>query len=112
VVLARLAGVYDDLGHSPSLAGMICRIAERRLTSRCYPADTSRGQAFVHLEDAVSALTAAVEHRHELPAELSSARTRPSASHTKGSSCFGSFWISDVEGAEKLPVCRVSCGLP
>jgi len=49
---------------------MIRRIAERRLTSRFYTADPSRRQAFVHLEDTVSALTAAVEHRHELPAEL------------------------------------------
>ena len=70
VVLARLAGVYDDRGHSPPLAGLISRIARRRLTSRFYPADPAVGQAFVHLDDAVEALALAVERREDLPAEL------------------------------------------
>jgi nucleoside-diphosphate-sugar epimerase len=70
VVLLRIAGVYTDTCDSIPLAHQMQRIYERRLTSRVYPGDTSRGQAFVHLDDVVDALVRAVERRHELPPEI------------------------------------------
>lgn len=70
VVLLRIAGVYDDQGHSIPLAHQIQRIDERRLTSRVYPGNTAHGQAFVHLADVVDAFTRLVERRAQLPPVL------------------------------------------
>jgi nucleoside-diphosphate-sugar epimerase len=69
-VLLRIAGVYDDTGHSIPLANQMQRIYERWLTSRVYPGDTSGGQAFLHREDLVDALERLVERRLQLPSEL------------------------------------------
>jgi nucleoside-diphosphate-sugar epimerase len=69
-VLARIAGVYDDRCHSIPIAHQIQRINERWLTSHVYPGDTSRGQAFIHLDDLIDALLLLVERRQELPPEL------------------------------------------
>jgi nucleoside-diphosphate-sugar epimerase len=69
-VILRIAGVYDDGCHSIPLAHQIQRIHERTLTSRVFPGDTSRGQAFVHLDDVVEALALAVERRPQLPDEV------------------------------------------
>lgn len=65
-VLVRLAGVYDEEGHSPPITNQIRRIDGKRITSRFYPADLGRGQAFVHLEDAVDAFAKIVDHRSGL----------------------------------------------
>src|ERR671918_2330346 len=62
----RIAGVYDDECHSIPLANQIQRIFERKLTSKVFPGDISRGQAFVHLKDVVEAIGKTVEHRHQL----------------------------------------------
>lgn len=70
VVLLRIAGVYDDRGHSIPLANQIQRIYERRLTGRVYPGDLSRGQSFVHLEDLADAMERVVERRNDFPPEL------------------------------------------
>ena len=70
VVLLRIAGVYDDHAHSIPLAHQIQRIYERRMTSKVFPGDTSRGQSFVHLEDLVDAIERAVERRRQVPADL------------------------------------------
>jgi nucleoside-diphosphate-sugar epimerase len=69
-VLLRIAGVYDDTGHSIPLANQMQRIYERWLTSHVYPGDTSRGQAFLHRDDLVDALERLVERRLQLPSEL------------------------------------------
>lgn len=69
-VILRLAGVYDDVCHSPPLAHQIQRIYERQLASRLYSGSTSHGQAFVHLEDVVDAIERAVERRRQLPPEI------------------------------------------
>jgi nucleoside-diphosphate-sugar epimerase len=69
-VLLRIAGVYEDSGHSIPLANQMQRIYERWLTSHVYPGDTSRGQAFLHLDDLVDALWLLVERRARLPGEL------------------------------------------
>lgn len=68
-VILRLAGVYDDVCHSPPLAHQIQRIYERQLAGRLYSGETSHGQSFVHLEDVVDAIERAVERRAQLPPE-------------------------------------------
>lgn len=70
VLLLRIAGVYDDRGHSIPLAHQIQRISERKLTGKVFPGDTGRGQSFVHLDDLVDAIEMAVERRPQLPPEL------------------------------------------
>jgi len=69
LVVLRLAGVYGDGCQSIPLARQIARIFERRLVSRVFPGDVSKGQAFVHLDDAVEAFARCVECRHALPRE-------------------------------------------
>jgi nucleoside-diphosphate-sugar epimerase len=66
----RIAGVYTDTCDSIPIAHQIRRIYENRLISHVFPGDTTHGQAFVHLGDAVDALRLTVEKRHELPAEV------------------------------------------
>ena len=69
-VFLRLAGVYDDMGRSAFLAQQIAGIYERRVLSRLYPGDIRRGQAAVHLEDALDAFADLIEKRKDLPPEL------------------------------------------
>lgn len=68
-VILRLAGVYDDVCHSPPLAHQIQRIQERQLAGHLYSGETSHGQAFIHLDDAVDAIEHAIDHRAKLPPE-------------------------------------------
>jgi nucleoside-diphosphate-sugar epimerase len=70
VGILRIAGVYDDRCHSIPLANQIQRIFERRLISHVYPGDTSRGQAFVHLDDVIDAFELSVNRRASLPDDL------------------------------------------
>jgi nucleoside-diphosphate-sugar epimerase/uncharacterized membrane protein len=67
VVIMRIAGVYDDLGHSIPIAHQIQRIYENRFIGHMYSGDLTHGAAFLHMDDMVEALVLAVEHRHELP---------------------------------------------
>jgi nucleoside-diphosphate-sugar epimerase len=69
VVLLRIAGVYTDRCQSVPIANQIQRIYERRLTSKVFPGDTSRGQSMVHLDDVVAAFRATVARRATLPRE-------------------------------------------
>jgi nucleoside-diphosphate-sugar epimerase len=69
VVLLRIAGVYTDRCQSLPLAHQMQRIYERRLTSKVFPGDTSRGQSFVHLDDVIDAFRATVARRTTLPRE-------------------------------------------
>jgi nucleoside-diphosphate-sugar epimerase len=69
VVLLRIAGVYTDQCQSLPLANQIQRIYERRLTSKVFPGDVSRGQSFVHLDDVVDAFRTTVDRRVTLPRE-------------------------------------------
>lgn len=70
VVLLRIAGVYDDIGHSPFVAQQISRIYEHRLTARFYPGMLCANQSFVHLDDLTDAIVRLIERRRDLPAEL------------------------------------------
>jgi nucleoside-diphosphate-sugar epimerase/uncharacterized membrane protein len=69
-VILRLAGVYDDVCHSPPLAHQMQRIYERQLAGHLYSGETSHGQAFIHLGDVVDAIERAVERRAKLPPEV------------------------------------------
>ncbi|MBA3912222.1 MAG: DNA polymerase III subunit epsilon, partial [Rhodobacter sp.] len=70
VVMLRIAGVYDDLAHSPFIAEHVARIYEHRLTAHVYPGMLCAGQAFVHLDDLIEAIAKLVTRRSELPTEL------------------------------------------
>lgn len=69
LVLLRVAGVYDDVGHSIPIAHQIHHIYERWTLSHFFPGDPSHGQAFVHLDDLVDAIELAVARRAGLPKE-------------------------------------------
>lgn len=69
-VMLRVAGVYTDRGDSIPLTQQVKRIYERQMTSHLFPGDTSRGQAFVHLDDVIEAIRLCVEKRKQLPDEL------------------------------------------
>lgn len=69
-VILRYAGIYDDVCHSPPLAHQIQRIYEGQLAAHLYSGETSHGQAYLHLEDAVDAIERAVERRAQLPEEI------------------------------------------
>jgi nucleoside-diphosphate-sugar epimerase len=65
-VILRLAGVYDEDGHSVPIAQQIRRIHQKEMESYFFPGDADHGQAFVHLDDAVACIAAAIDRRQEL----------------------------------------------
>lgn len=65
-VILRLAGAYDEGGHSPPLTQQIARIREKKLESHFFPGHQDHGQPFVHLEDTVAVFRKTVETRGEL----------------------------------------------
>ncbi len=70
LVLLRIAGVYDDTGHSPFLAEQIARIYEHRLIAHVYPGMLCAGQSFLHVDDLCDAIARLVERRQQLAPEL------------------------------------------
>jgi nucleoside-diphosphate-sugar epimerase len=66
VLVMRIAGVYDEDGHSVPIGQQIRRIYEKEIESYFFPGDAETGQAFVHLEDLAEAFRLAVEQRHQL----------------------------------------------
>jgi nucleoside-diphosphate-sugar epimerase/uncharacterized membrane protein len=68
-VILRLAGVYDDVCHSPPLAHQIQRIYEEQLAGHLYSGETSHGQSFIHLDDVVDVIERIIERRAQLPTE-------------------------------------------
>lgn len=70
VVFLRIAGVYDDLGHSPFIAEQVARIYEHRLAAHVYPGMLCAGQSFLHIDDLTGAIAHLIERRRELPPEL------------------------------------------
>lgn len=67
--LLRIAGVYTDHVQPPTLAHQIQRIYERQLASRVFAGDISHGQAFIHIDDLLDAVSRTVRRRKQLPAE-------------------------------------------
>jgi len=70
VVLLRIAGVYDDLGHSPFIAEQVARIYEHRLVAHLYPGMLCTGQSFLHVEDLTEAIARLIDRRRQAPSEL------------------------------------------
>lgn len=67
IAILRFAGVYTSTCRAPTLAHQIQRIYEHRLESHLYAGDLATGQSFVHIDDAVAAVVAAIDRRAELP---------------------------------------------
>jgi len=67
VLVLRIAGVYDEQGHSLPVANQIQRIYEKQMESYFFPGDEDCGQSFVHLEDLTACVVGAVERRNQLP---------------------------------------------
>lgn len=65
-VFLRIAGVYTDWGSQPTLVQQIKRIYEREFESHFFPGDQTSGQSGVFLDDTVSSLVQAVEHRNRV----------------------------------------------
>ncbi len=70
VVIMRMAGVYSQDGNSIPITNQIQRIYEKQMTARLYPANTSHGSTYVHLDDLVEAIAKTIEKRKELPPEV------------------------------------------
>lgn len=66
VVIARIAGVYDEWGHSIPLSHQIERIYEKQLLGHLYSGDTEKGNPFIHLDDLLDAFKRMVEQRRQL----------------------------------------------
>lgn len=56
VVNLRLAGIYNDFCHSPTISNQIMRIYEGQATSFLFPGNADHGQSFLHLDDLVEAI--------------------------------------------------------
>jgi nucleoside-diphosphate-sugar epimerase len=69
-VLLRLAGVYDEWGHSIPISHHIQRIYEKQFTSHFYSGDVSHGNVFLHMDDLLSAIEKTIEKRGSLPGEI------------------------------------------
>jgi len=65
-VILRLAGAYDEAGHSPPITQNIRRIAEKQMESYFFPGNPDHGQAFIHLDDVVDCFERVVERRTQL----------------------------------------------
>lgn len=65
-VILRIAGVYNEDGHSVPLGQHIARIHRKDFESYLFPGDPKHGQPFVHLDDLVDAFRRVVERRREL----------------------------------------------
>lgn len=69
-VFLRIAGVYNDYGHSIPITQQIKRIYEKQILSHFYSGDVHHGDVFVHLNDVVDAIEKTVERRHDIPNEM------------------------------------------
>lgn len=70
VVNLRIAGVYDDYGHSVPIGNHIARIYERHFSSMLFPGNIHHRQSYLHLNDLVKAVKLLIEKRFELPPHL------------------------------------------
>lgn len=65
IVNLRIAGVYDDHCHQPTLANQIMRIYETWLTSVPFPGDPETGQSILHLHDLVTLIPKIIRRRNQ-----------------------------------------------
>jgi UDP-glucose 4-epimerase len=68
-VFLRISGVYTDYGQQPTIVQQIKRIYEKDFQSYFFPGDSETGQSAIHLDDAVDAIVATVEHRNDIQAK-------------------------------------------
>jgi nucleoside-diphosphate-sugar epimerase len=66
VVILRIAGVYDEQGHSVPIGQQIARIHQKQLESYFFPGDKDHGQAFVHLDDLIDCFVNTIDRRDQL----------------------------------------------
>ena len=66
VVNLRIAGIYNDYCHSPTISNQIIRIHEQWMTSIPFPGNPHHGQCFLHQDDLIEALGLLVEKRKEV----------------------------------------------
>lgn len=66
VVILRIAGVYNEDGHTVPIAQQLYRIAVRDMESYFFPGDPDSGQAYVHLDDLVDCIHRVIERRRDL----------------------------------------------
>lgn len=66
ITVLRIAGVYEDTCHSPTISRQIQRIFEGQFTSLLFPGDTKAGQTFLHLEDLKDAIVLLVKNKKRL----------------------------------------------
>jgi UDP-glucose 4-epimerase len=69
-VILRLAGVYDEWGHSVPISHQVQRIYEKQFTSHFYSGDVTHGNVFLHMDDLLDAIEKTVEKRKSLPDEI------------------------------------------
>jgi len=69
-VILRLAGVYDEDGHSIPITHQIQRIYEKQFISHFYSGDITHGNVFLHMDDLLDALEKTVARRKELPPDI------------------------------------------
>jgi nucleoside-diphosphate-sugar epimerase/uncharacterized membrane protein len=116
-VMLRIAGVYDDRCHSIPLAHQIQRIDEKQFTSHLYSGSTAHGQSFVHMDDLVDAIVAAVERRATLPAEVAILIGEPEpltydeVQHTLARLIHGNNWETLEVPAPLAPVAKAGAWL-
>ncbi|MEW4453452.1 NAD(P)-dependent oxidoreductase [Bremerella sp. JC817] len=67
VLVLRIAGVYDEQGHSLPVSHQIQRIYEKQMESYFFPGNEKCGQSFVHLDDLAECIVSAVDRRNQLP---------------------------------------------
>lgn len=70
VVNLRMAGVYNEQGHSIPIGNQMQRIYQKQITARLYPANTAHGSTYVHLDDLINSIVKTIEKRSELPPEV------------------------------------------
>jgi dihydroflavonol-4-reductase len=65
-VILRIAGVYDEAGHSIPIAQHIARIREKKIESYFFPGNPAHGTPYVHMADLVACVRLVVAGRHAL----------------------------------------------
>lgn len=65
-VILRIAGCYDDAGHSIPLSQQAHRIYEKKLEGYLFPGNPEQGQTFVHIDDVATCFARVVAARNRL----------------------------------------------
>ena len=68
-LILRISGVYNQKCNSIQITNQIQSIYEKQITARLYPAHTSHGSTYVHLNDLVDAIAKTIEKRKDLSPE-------------------------------------------